>query len=499
MKIFETINIREADKITITKQGLTSFQLMERAAFEVFLWIKKHRPDKETTFHVFCGQGNNGGDGLIVARLLHEAHYPVHITIIEEAGTPTPDFELALQSVKEAGMACNLNDDYKYEKGKLVYIDALFGTGLSRDLHPNVIKAIERINACDGKVLSIDVPSGLFMDRPTEIAVESHVVMTFQFPKLAFYLPGNSRFINKIAILDIGLDKEYIKNTPTTYHLTDCTSVLHRYRPVSRFAHKGTQGHALIIGGSHGKIGAVVLAAKAALKSGCGLVTAYIPECGYNIMQTAFPEAMALTEGQEHITKIGFNLQPKAIGIGPGIGQHEETQRALYNFLKLNNTPLVIDADALNILSYNKEWLGLLPENTIITPHPKELERLMGSWDNDFDMLDKMKAFARQHQLILVAKDAHTMVVYGGDVYVNTSGNAALATGGTGDTLTGIITGLLAQGYNAVDAAIFGVHLHGLTADVALDHTGMQAFTATDVINYMGKAYLHIEAELHKK
>ncbi len=499
MKIFETINIREADKITISRQGLTSFQLMERAAFEVFLWIKKHRPDKETTFHVFCGQGNNGGDGLIVARLLHEAHYPVHINIIEETGAPTPDFEMALQKLRDAGMECNVNDDYKYERGKLVYIDALFGTGLNRELHPNVVKAIERINACDGKVLSIDVPSGMFMDRPTEIAVESHVVMTFQFPKLAFYLPGNSRFINKIAVLDIGLDKEFIANTPTSYYLSDCPSILHRYRPVSRFAHKGTQGHALVIGGSHGKIGAVVLAAKAALKSGCGLVTAYLPECGYDIMQTAFPEAMALTEGQGHITNIKFDLQPKAIGIGPGIGQHDETQQALHNFLKQNTAPLVVDADALNILSDNKEWLQLLPENTIITPHPKELERLIGSWDNDFDKLEKMKAFAEAHSLIIVSKDAHTMVVQGSDIYVNTSGNAALATGGTGDTLTGIITGLLAQGYSPLDAAVFGVHLHGLTADVALDHTGTQAFTASDVVNYMGKAYLHIEAELHKK
>lgn len=499
MKIFETINIREADNITIANQGLTSFQLMERAATEVFLWIKKHRPDKETTFHVFCGRGNNGGDGLVVARLLHEAHYPVHITIIEEAGTPTPDFELALQKVKEAGMECNLNDDYKYEKGKLVYIDALFGTGLSRDLHPKVAEAIERINACDGKVLSIDVPSGMFMDRPTEIAVESHVVMTFQFPKLAFYLPGNSRFINKIAILDIGLDKEYIANTPTSYHLSDCPSVLQRYRPVSRYAHKGTQGHALLIGGSYGKIGAVVLAAKAALKSGCGLVTAYIPKCGYDSMQTAFPEAMALTDSQEHITNITFDFQPKAIGIGPGMGQHEDTKNALHGFLKLNNTPLVVDADALNILSYNKEWLGLLPENTIITPHPKELERLMGSWEDDFDRLEKMKAFATAHNLVLVAKDAHTMVVHGGEVYVNTTGNAALATGGTGDTLTGIITGLLAQGYSAPDAAILGVYLHGLTADIAVEETGTQAFTASDVVGYLGKAYLNIEAELRKK
>jgi hydroxyethylthiazole kinase-like uncharacterized protein yjeF len=499
MKIFETLNIREADKITITNQGITAFQLMERAATEVFLWIKKHRPDKETTFHVFSGRGNNGADGLVVARLLHQDGYPVRVDIVEDAGKPTPEFEMAFEQARAAGMEFNKSPEYFYEHGKLIYIDALFGVGINRELPQSVMEIVERINNCDGRVISIDVPSGVFLDRPTEVAVKSDYVLTFQFPKLAFYLPGNSKFVRKVMVLDIGLDKEYIGNTPSDYHLITKRAIRLRYRPVHHHAHKGTQGHALIIGGSYGKMGAVCLSAKAALKSGCGLVTAYIPKCGYEIVQISFPEAMALTDGQEHITKIGFDLVPKAIGIGPGMGQHPETQQALHDFLKLNTSQLVIDADALNMLSYNKEWLDLLPEHTILTPHPKELQRLMGSWDNDFDKLDKMKAFANQYKLVLVAKDAHTMIVSGNDVYINHVGNAALATGGTGDVLTGIITGLLAQGYAPADAAIVGVYLHGITADLAISDTSIQAFTASDAVNFLGKAYLKIEADCRQK
>lgn len=499
MKIFDTKNIKEADKITIFNQKITSVELMERAANEVFLWLKKHFADKETTFHIFCGQGNNGGDGLVIARLLKEDHYPVVVDIIEDAGKPTPEFNVALDALNQTGLTCNTEADYEYEKGKLVYIDAIFGIGMNRDLLPNVVKAIEKINRHNGLTISIDTPSGLFMDRPTEIAVHSNVVLTFHFPKLAFYLAGNGDFVNKIEILDIGLDKEFISNSASDYHLVNTKYACRHYRPVKPHAHKGTQGHALIIGGSHGKIGAVCLAAKAALKSGCGLVTAYLPECGYNSIQASFPEAMVLTDGDRHITNITYDLQPKAIGLGPGIGQHPETQQAIYEFLKIANVPLVIDADALNILSYNKEWLSLLPEYTIITPHPKELERLIGAWQDDFDWLDKIRQFSLQYKIIVVAKNAHTMVFNGNEVYINSTGNAALATGGTGDTLTGIITGLLAQGYPTADAAVFGVYLHGLTADVAVAETGLQAFTASDVVNYLGKAYLTVEAEAGKK
>ena len=498
MKIFNAAQIKLADETTITSQGITSCELMERAGTEVFLWLKRTFPDKETVFHVFCGRGNNGGDGLVVGRLLHEDGYTVVIDIVEEA-KPTADFKTNLGKLEEAGIEHSNGNKYEYKKGKLVVIDALFGIGLTRELGDRMKEVIEKINSSDACVISIDVTSGMFMDRKTDFAVRSDIVLTFQFPKLAFYISRNCYFIKDIVVLDIGLDKDFIEGTQTTYYQTTRFDIYNHYRPVPHHAHKGTQGHALLIGGSYGKIGAVTLSAKGVLKSGCGLVTAYVPKCGYTVLQSAFPEAMVLTDGEEHITNINFDLKVQAIGIGVGIGQHPETQQAVLDFLKHVQVPLVIDADCLNILSYNKEMLKGLPKHTILTPHPKELERLMGSWEDDFDKIEKMKAFAKEHDIILIGKDANTFVVFDGAVHINSTGNAALATGGSGDVLTGIITGLLAQGYAPSDAAIFGVYLHGLTADIGVHETGIQAFTASNILEYMGKAFLKIEADHAQK
>ena len=258
--------------------------------------------------------------------------------------------------------------------------------------------------------------------------------------------------------------------------------------------HKGKQGHALLIGGSYGKMGSVTLASKAALHSGCGLVTAFIPECGYEIVQTAVPEVMVISDKEsKHLSDIAFEIISQAIGIGPGIGQEQLVQKALHHFLQTVKAPLVVDADALNILSEHKEWLSLLPKNTILTPHSKELERLIGHFETPEETLQKATEFSLQHEIIIVMKGAPTKIIDGVNVYQNATGNAALATAGTGDVLTGIITGLLAQGYEPIQAAILGVYLHGLTADIALPKTGTHAFTASDIIKNLGKAYLSLE------
>lgn len=269
-----------------------------------------------------------------------------------------------------------------------------------------------------------------------------------------------------------------------------------RYKPVDSKAHKGTQGHALIVAGSYGKIGAAVLSSKACLKSGSGLVTAFVPKCGYQILQISNPEVMTLTDVEEaFISNIHFDIKPQAIAIGPGLGQEQPTQKALYQFLKTNAIPLVLDADALNILSVNKDWLSLLQPKTILTPHPKELERLIGKWTSDEEKLAKTIAFSIQYDVIVVMKGAPTFIIDGEAVYENSTGNAALATAGSGDVLTGIITSLAAQSYKAVNAAILGVYLHGLTADIALPETGHHAFIASDIIDYLGKAFLTLENE----
>jgi hydroxyethylthiazole kinase-like uncharacterized protein yjeF len=270
--------------------------------------------------------------------------------------------------------------------------------------------------------------------------------------------------------------------------------ILKRYKSIDSHTHKGIQGHALLIGGSYGKIGAMTLSSKACLKTGCGLVTVFIPRCGYKIVQTANPEVMVLTDvSVKYITRITFDFVPKAIGIGPGMGQDIETHTALHRFVKTNTIPLVIDADALNILSQNQQWLTFLPEKTILTPHPKELERLIGKWNSNAEKFEKAMAFSTLHHLVIVMKGAPTFIIDGETIYENTTGNAALATAGTGDVLTGMITSLLAQSYEPIDAAILGVYLHGLTADIALPETGYQSFIASDVIKHIGKAYLSLE------
>ena len=266
------------------------------------------------------------------------------------------------------------------------------------------------------------------------------------------------------------------------------------YKPVNPQTHKGIQGHAVIIAGSYGKIGAAVLCSKACLKSGCGLVTAFVPKCGYQILQIAIPEVMVLTdEYSNSITNIHLQMLPQAIGIGPGLGQEPATQKALLQFIKVNKAPMVIDADGLNILSQNESVLELLPENTILTPHPKELERLIGNWNSEAEQFQKAIDFSTKYNVIIVMKGAPTFIISQDKIYQNTTGNAALATAGSGDVLTGVITSLLAQGYEPEQAAQLGVYLHGLTADIALPETGHQSFIASDIIENLGKAFLDLD------
>ncbi|MEL1252405.1 NAD(P)H-hydrate dehydratase [Flavobacterium sp. DGU38] len=270
--------------------------------------------------------------------------------------------------------------------------------------------------------------------------------------------------------------------------------ILKFYKSVNPLTHKGLQGHAVIIAGSYGKVGAAVMASKSCLKSGCGLVTTFTPKCGYQILQISIPEVMVVTdENTNFITHIHLPLIPKAIGIGSGMGQELATQKALFEFLRTNTSALVLDADALNILSENKAWLELVSENTIFTPHQKELERLIGKWDSESEKFQKAIAFSEQYKIIIVMKGVPTFIINQTKVYQNTTGNAALATAGSGDVLTGIITGLLAQNYEPCEAAKLGVFIHGLTADIALPQTGYQSFTASDITENLGKAFLNIE------
>lgn len=276
----------------------------------------------------------------------------------------------------------------------------------------------------------------------------------------------------------------------------DRKEILKRYKPMKHATHKGVQGHVLLIGGSYGKMGSICLSSKAALKTGCGLVTVFIPKCGYEILQISIPEVMTITDDHEkNISNIQFEIIPQAIGIGPGLGQEKETQNALHKLLKTNKIPLVIDADALNILSKNRDWISLLPPKTILTPHPKELERLLGYWNSEEQKMIMALDFALVNNVILVMKGAPTRITDGKTIFESSTGNAALATAGTGDVLTGMITSLLAQNYQPIDAALLGVYLHGLTSEIALFETGYESFIASDVISNLGKAFLTLHSQ----
>ena len=308
---------------------------------------------------------------------------------------------------------------------------------------------------------------------------------------MALFLPDNSQFVGRLFTVDIELDAKAIDEAETnSYYLTK-DDMAHLLKPLDKFTHKGLQGHALIIGGSLGKIGAVTLASKAALRSGCGLVTAYVPKCGMIPIQSIFPEAMVVQDDNmhTHISAISYSIKPSAIAIGMGMGQHSDTESALRKFLKGCTTPLVVDADALNILSKHPDWLKYLPPGSILTPHPKELSRLIGEWSDDFDKIERSRLFARKYNIIVVIKGAHTLIVDTDNIYVNSSGTPALATAGSGDVLSGIIAGLLAQGYKPIVAAQLSVYIHGMTATIASKEINSRSFIATDIINNIGKVY----------
>lgn len=500
MKIFSAEQIYQADKLTIERQNISSTDLMERAGKQVFNWMHLRMQGIQVPIHIFCGIGNNGGDGLVLARHLILDGYNVNIYIVNYSDKRSKDFLINYDNIKNITKkwprVLSGAENLPHIKPDDIIVDAVFGIGLNRPIADWVKTLFQHFKASKAFTLSIDIPSGLHTDKvPT---LENDVVwagytLSFASPKLVFFLPETAKFTEHWEVLDIGLDNDFLLTTPTEVDLIGKPEVLSMYMPRDRFSHKGQQGHSLIIGGSYGKIGSVVLASKAALSAGAGLVTSYIPKCGYTVLQSAFPEAMVITDEDNHvISNITFDVKPTVIGLGIGMGTDEKTLQAFESFLKLNKTPLVIDADGINMLSKNPELINLLPKDTVLTPHPKELERLIGKWKNDFDKLEKTKAFSKEHQLILVIKGANTITVYHDKLYVNTSGNPGMATAGTGDVLTGIITGLISQGYNPLIATIFGVYLHGKSADIAVKKYGYQSLIASHIIEYLGAAYLDL-------
>jgi len=500
MKIFSARQIYEADRATEQKQQITSIDLMERAADQVFQWLDQRLQKTQVPIHIFCGIGNNGGDGMALGRMLLDNGYIVKSYIVNYSEKRSKcfliNYDRYKNMTKDWPLMMKCEEDFPTISSNDIAVDCIFGIGLNKPIADWVKNLIQHINRSRAFVLSIDVPSGLFVDQNTpdkEAVIRASATLTFQSPKLVFFLPDTNRFSQTIEVLDIGLDAQYIAETPPVANLIMKNEVLSMYLPRDKFSHKGHFGHSYIAGGSYGKIGAVILAAKACLKAGAGKITAYIPECGYMALQTAVPEVMVETEGTTHFAnEIRISDDTTFVGIGVGMGTHPETAKAFLDFLKNQKKPMVVDADALNILSENQDKLALLPKQSILTPHAVELERLIGKWKNDFDKLEKAKEFSKKYDVIVIIKGAHTISVYQDKLFVNSTGNPGMATPGSGDVLTGLLVGLLSQGYQPVIAAIFGVYLHGSAGDLAVRQTGYQSLLAGDIADFIGDAFLEL-------
>lgn len=497
MKILNTVQTREADAYTIANEPISSIDLMERASSQCVNWLI-NKYDSKTSFAVFCGVGNNGGDGLVIARQLVIKGYDIDVFIVQFSENYSADFKVNLERLREEGIfPIILTEQQKdvYINEDIIVVDAIFGSGLTKPITGWIAELIQQLNQNKTTKIAIDIPSGLFaesnIDNLQENIIQATYTLTFQQPKLAFLMPDNFLFVGDFEVLDIGLHRKYLDQVSSQMvYVTKeiAQSILHVRQ---KYTHKGTYGHALLIAGSKGKMGAAILAAKACLRSGAGLISVHIPKCGVEIMQTAVAEVMCIEdEENDFVSTLSEISLFSAVGIGPGLGQETQTKKVLKLLIQNSVNPLVIDADALNIIAENKTWLAFLPNQSILTPHPKEFERIVGGWANDEERLKLQQQLSLKNNLIVVLKGANTSITCpDGMVYFNSSGNPGMATGGTGDVLTGLVTGLLAQGYEPKDAAILGVYLHGVSGDIAKENLDENAMIAGDLLNYLAMAF----------
>ncbi|MCO5233848.1 MAG: NAD(P)H-hydrate dehydratase [Chitinophagales bacterium] len=500
MKILTASQIREADQYTIQNEPISSIQLMERAAGKVVEILLNEFQSTQRVKHIFCGTGNNGGDGLAIARMIHQLGHQVKVYLLE--GRMSEDFSINLKRVKDIGqIECiqlsNISQISQIQSSDII-IDTIFGTGLNKPLEGNIKKIVQFLNqAEDATRIAIDIPTGLLADQHNDkrnVIFQADRVYTFHAPKLAFLLPENASFAQSFKVLDIKLAAEFTENTEGQYYFLQKKDIQQIYRPREKFTHKGTYGHCLIIAGSRGKIGAAILASKAALKSGAGLVTTHLPANYLSVMQSAFPEAMCSTDVHGEQWSELPDFQNKTIAVGPGIGTSYSTQSVFKQLLLNSSKPMIIDADAINLLSKDSTLIRLIPVNSILTPHPKEFERIAGDWENDFERLELQRQFSIKHHLILVLKGAHTSISDPeGNVYFNSTGNSGMATAGSGDVLTGIICSLLAQGYSPKNATILGVYIHGLAGNFALENESKESLIASNIIDNLGKSFLSMK------
>lgn len=498
MQIFATEQIRAWDEYTIRHEPIASVDLMERAATACYEWLLQNKY-KGRAFTIFCGKGNNGGDGLAIARLLAQSHHTVTVNILEFGHKGTVDFQINLARLHNSTATIRFISSeetvHAMQAGDVI-IDALLGSGINRPADGLTAHLIQHINNSNNEVVAIDIPSGLFVDHSSRgnIVIKAHHTLSFQCFKPAFLMPENAASMGEVHLLDIGLLPGFLSVQDSSLLLIDQPMIRQLLQPRKPFSHKGDYGHAAIIAGSYGMMGAAVLCARACLRSGVGKLTCHIPAVGYNIMQTSVPEAMCKTGPANESVTSGHATQEMdkydTIGIGPGLGSNVSNSSLLYSVFEQNRRPMVIDADGLNAIAQEKALLNKIPLGSILTPHPKEFERLFGKTANDYDRIQLARQTATDNNLYIVLKGRYTFIASpDGKGYFNSTGNPGMASGGTGDVLTGIITGLLAQKYSPLHAAILGVYLHGRAGDLAASFASQPSLIASDLVDFLGQAY----------
>ncbi len=494
MKIFSATQLKKWDAFTIANEPVTSIDLMERAATACCKWLIGKNFGQQQ-FRIFCGKGNNGGDGLAIARLLIEHKCRVTVYILEFGKPGTADFQTNLEKLHQCTTDIHFIQSAEFFpeiNDTDIIVDALFGTGLNKPPEGISNELVKHINQFNAPVISIDLPSGLFADAGSKgnAVIKATHTLSFQNYKLAFLFPENEDHCGEVHLLHIGLHKDFEETEEAIFELTNEEIIRSIYKRRKKFSHKGNFGHSALLCGSYGMMGAAVLSAIGCLRSGVGKLTCYIPKCGYDILQTSVPEAMCIVGGEEHLLSADEIEKFNAVGIGPGIGVYPSHKKLLAEVLKTAGKPMVIDADALNIIAQNKILLQSIPASSIITPHPKEFERLFGKTGNDFERLQLALQKSKELNIYIVLKGHHTFIsTPEGKGYFNSTGNAGMATAGSGDVLTGILAGLLAQGYSSLHTSLLGAYLHGLAGDIAAEKFSQEAMIAGDIANCLGEAF----------
>ncbi len=498
MKIFSSAQLKDWDTFSIHDQQITSDTLMERAAIACYNWLIKNQFTNKS-FSIFCGKGNNAGDGLALARILLQDQIPVTVYILETGKPGSPDFQLNLQRLHLISHDIHyIQSDKQFPEFKknTVIIDALFGTGLNKPLNGITASVVGFLNNSHTPIISIDVPSGLYCDKSSKdlTVIQAIHTLSFQSVKLAFLFPENDKFVGEFHILDIGLSAQFYDTETALFELVNTSMIRYLIKPRNKFSHKGDFGHAVLIAGSYGMMGAAILAAKGCLQCGTGKLTCYIPASGFEIMQTAVPEAMCKISTIESFSKKEISRDHPVLGIGPGIGTEKETIFLLKNILESTGKQLILDADALNIISKDGILANKIPTGSVITPHLKEFERLFGASENDFERLEQAIENAARLHIYIVLKGHFTAIITPhGKVYFNSSGNAGMAKAGMGDVLTGMVTGLLSMNYSLPEAALIAVFIHGTAGDIAAEKFTQHAMQASDLINNIKEAWKILE------